>query len=198
MTGKLFAGASLIALVLSGSTLAADSAGKFAVKGAGITRCSHYVTQVDEKKSEFYVYAGWIEGYLSGVNGYQKDTFDIAPWQNTKLLALMLAAHCRENPQESFAQAVRRMTEALFPRRLREQSEMLLARSGNKGIRLYRAVVEQVQLALADRGLYSGQTDGEYDKNTREAVLAYQKKEKLEENGLPDAATLLRLFNSED
>lgn len=197
MIRTFVSGAILLTLTLVGSAQAADSAGKFAVKGAGITRCNQYLKQVDEKKPEFYAYAGWIEGYLSGVNAYQKETFDIAPWQNTKLLALMLAAHCRKNPDESFAIAVRRMTEALFPQRLREQSELLVARSGDKGIRLYRGVVERIQLALADRGLYAGQPNGDYDKATREAVLAFQEKEKLEGSGLPDAATLLRLFNSQ-
>lgn len=197
MTGRFLTGLALCGLLLGGTAQAADSAGKFAVKGAGVTLCGHFTQQVEEKKPEFYAYAGWIEGYLTAINGYQRETFDIAPWQNTKLLALMLAQHCRKNPEESFAIAVRRMTQALFPQRLANQSELVVARNGDQGIRLYKAIVERVQLSLQDRGLFNGEPNGNYDTATRDAVLAFQEKEKLAQSGLPDAATLLKLFNSQ-
>ncbi len=192
LTPLLFAG-----ILLAGGAHAAAPSGKFAVKGAGITRCGHYVKQVKGKTSEFYAYAGWLEGYLTAVNAYEKDTFDIAPWQNTKLLALMLANYCTKKPEEPFALAVRKMVLALRPTRLKRESKLVLARNGDKAIRIYRTVLEQIQTRLRQRGLYKGSASGNYDAATRKAIVAFQKQQKLKASGLPDAATLLRLFNTD-
>ena len=188
-------------LLLAGllATTAAEAAGPkgtFAIKGAGTSRCENYLAQLEGKTPEFYAFAGWIEGYLTAINGYQKDTFDIAPWQDTKLLALLLANHCRKHPNQTFFQAVRAMAQALYPQRLQAPSETVVARNGNRAIRAYRSVVERLQRKLKERGLYKGAPNGSYDKATRDAVLAFQKEEKLRTTGLPDAATLLRAFNS--
>ena len=173
---------------------ARDANGRFALKGAGMVDCQHFVHQLEDRSKEFYAFAGWIEGYLTGVNAYQKETFDIAPWQNTKVLALMVANYCKHHPKEAFALAVRKLARALMPYRLKSRSSLVVARNGDKAMRLYGAVVRQVQEALRKERLYKGSVTGDYDEATRNAVLAYQKKMGLQQTGLPDAPTLMRLF----
>ena len=171
-----------------------DANGRFALKGAGMVNCQHFVHQLEDRSKEFYAFAGWIEGYLTGVNAYQKETFDIAPWQNTKVLALMVANYCKQHPKEAFALAVRKLTRALMPYRLKERSSLVVARNGDQAMRVYGAVVRQIQETLRKEGLYKGRVTGNYDEATRNAVLAYQKKMDLKQTGLPDAPTLIRLF----
>ena len=182
------------ALFLPLAAQAHDQQGRFALKGVGMLGCSHFVQQLQNGSNEFYAYAGWIDGYLTGVNVYQKETFDIAPWQNTKVLALMVANYCRQHPQEAFGLAVRKLTQALLPYRLDERSTLVVARNGDKAMRIYQAVVRRAQEALRKEGFFKGKVTGEYDEATRQAVLAYQKKAGLQQTGLPDAATLMRLF----
>ncbi len=182
------------ALLMPLSSGAHDEKGRFALKGAGMIGCKHFVQQLQDRTKEFYAYAGWIEGYLTGVNAYQKDTFDIAPWQNTKVLALMVANYCKQHPDEAFGLAVRKLAQVLLPYRLEERSTLVVARNGDKAMRLYGAVVRQVQEALRKERLYKGSVTGDYDEATRNAVLAYQKKMGLQQTGLPDAPTLMRLF----
>ncbi len=181
-------------LLASLSAQAHDQNGRFALKGAGMLGCKHFVQQLQDGSKEFYAYAGWIEGYLTGVNVYQKETFDIAPWQNTKVLALMVANYCKQHPQEAFGLAVRKLTQALLPYRLQERSTLVVARNGDKAMRIYKAVVRRAQEALRKEGFFKGKVTGEYDEATRQAVLAYQKKVGLQQTGLPDASTLMRLF----
>ena len=178
-----------------GVSAAHDQDGKFAVKGAGATRCAHFVRQVEEKTKEVYAYGGWIEGYLTAVDAYQKDTFDLAPWQNTTLLVLALKEHCRKHPELTFAKAVRQMVRTLYPQRLTTFSRLVEARNGDKAVRVYEAVVRRVQRRLAELGLYKGKADGRYGTQTRQALIAFQKKNELATSGLPDAPTLLRLLN---
>ena len=179
-----------------GMSAAHDQDGKFAVKGAGASRCAHYVQQVEGKTKEVYAYGGWIEGYLTAVNAYQKDTFDLAPWQNTTLLALALKEHCGKHPELTFAKAVRQMVRTLYPQRLVTASRLVEARNGDKAVRVYEAVIRRMQQRLAKLGLYKGKADGRYGAQTRRALTAFQKKNELATSGLPDAPTLLRLLNS--
>jgi len=56
------------------ATYAADADGKFAVKGAGKRSCNDFVQAADEKSSDFLLYGGWLEGYLSHFNSNQENT----------------------------------------------------------------------------------------------------------------------------
>jgi hypothetical protein len=181
-------------VLLVSQVQAHDKEGRFAVEGAGVTNCRHFVEQVEGQTKEVYAYAGWVEGYVTAVNAYQKETFDITPWQNTKLQILLLANYCKKKPDQSFVEAVRTMVQALHPRRLQERSDLVVARNGDKAIRVYEAVIRQLQQQLRKLGLYKGKVDGIYSDDVRKAVLAYQKREKLSPSGLPDASTLMRLL----
>lgn len=54
--------------------------------------------------------------------------------------------------------------------------------------------VEKLQRALQLKKVYSGVVDGSFGKMTKEAVLAYQKANKLKETGEADHDTIMKLF----
>jgi hypothetical protein len=173
---------------------AADSEGRFAVKGAGITQCERFLEEWEGRSNAFYAYGGWIEGYLTATNQYLPETYDIAPWETTTLLAALLAEHCRKDPEMPFVRAVRAMVAAIRDQRLLESSVLIMADAGDQGVRVYREIIRRVQGQLAEEGLFDGEVDGLYTDATREAVRRYQAREAIEQTGLPDQATLTRLL----
>ena len=147
------------------------------------------------KKKELHAaFVGWLEGYLTATNRLAKNTYDLVAWQNRRILLALLQAHCKKNPDQRFYLAVRALTNALTPDRIRRQSRLIETEAGGKKVRIYRATLRRVQKALARRGLYAGRIDGRFGPNTRLGLEAFQQKEKLQLSGLPDQRTLFRLL----
>lgn len=192
--GALILGA-VLAVAASG-TQAADSGGKFAVKGAGIAPCSAFVAAVSgEKPRRLAAFNGWLEGYLTASNRHEGATYDLVAWQSRGRLLALLGNFCRKNPKKRFYLAVRALANTLKPNRIRSQSQLIEASAGKKKVRIYRATLRRVQRALARLGFYAGKIDGRFGPNTRLGLEAFQQKEKLQLNGLPDQRTLIRLLN---
>ena len=80
----------------------ADSADKYALRGAGLTTCKAFVSAFAEKGALAHVYFGWIDGYISGLNELSPTTFDRAPWQSTELLAEVVRRACTKAPDSYF------------------------------------------------------------------------------------------------
>ena len=64
-------------------------------------------------------------------------------------------------------------------------------KSGSKG-----EAVKQLQRRLKELGYYSSTIDGDYGSGTKTAVKAFQKKNGLTQDGIADAATQKKLYNS--
>ncbi len=178
---------------------AASKTGQYAIKGIGADRCANYVEAAEAKSPLLDVFAGWIEGHLSATNRYRPDTFDIAPWQSTRLLMALLYAHCQNNPDQRLFQAVENMEEVLAKGRLTERSEVVEIDAGDgKKLALYHEILKRVQKALLDAGLLEGKADGRYGPKTKAALEAFQEREGLPGTGLPDQETLYRLLLEKD
>ena len=185
----------LLGLALAAPVHAADESGQFAVKGAGATACGSYVQALEQKdQNTLYAYGGWIEGYVSASNQFLDDTYDIAPWETSQTLALLLANHCRNNPGVPFLTAVRQMVEALKEQRIERRSEVVEAAQDGRSIALYRETVRRMQERLAERGLYEGAAEGDFDEATRAALAAFQEQAGLNATGLPDQPTLMQIM----
>ncbi|MEO0411721.1 MAG: peptidoglycan-binding domain-containing protein [Pseudomonadota bacterium] len=179
-------------------TSAADQTGNYATRGAGNTRCSDF-TQARKDSAERYAnYGGWIDGFLSGVNLFEDDTFDIAPWQSTNLLAAALGRYCGNNPTLAFHIAVSRLVMQLGDTRLLTNSKLQVHSGKGKQsevqIAVYDAIIRRAQERLKGLGLLKGETNSDLSETMRKALVAFQKREKLEQSGLPDQATLLVLL----
>ena len=67
-----------------------DKNNQWTVKGAGSVTCDQYVKAVQENGTSLIAFSGWVDGYLSFYNQSWVNTFDIAPWQSTKLISKTL------------------------------------------------------------------------------------------------------------
>ena len=72
-----------------------------------------------------------------------------------------------------------------------ETSDYTTLKSGSKG-----EAVKELQRRLKELGYYKSTIDGEYGSGTKSAVLAFQKKNGLTQNGIADAATQKKLNSS--
>ena len=175
--------------------LAADSNGEFAAKGAGRLTCEQYLGIREQKSRDYYVTAGWIEGYISGINALQPKTYDATPWQTTELVLGLLARACESETDARILDLINRYLREVITLRLREKSELVTVSTGDAAVLIYREVLSMVQQRLEAINFDPGTTDGAPDNPATVAALsAFQKERGLPETGLPDQLTLLNLF----
>lgn len=184
----------LAALLVAGSVHASDEEGRAAVKGAGAASCADFVKERKAESRLYYMFGGWINGYVTAYNQTTADTFDIVPWQSTDLLAGMLDGHCKKNPDQPFIYAVNAMLQSLKGQRLTEKSEVVEVSSGDHSVAIYEAMLRRVQSRLAERDHYNGSVDGVFGPKTAAAIRAYQQAQQLPQTGVPDQKTLVVLM----
>ena len=183
--------------VIAAPAHAADENDQFAVRGAGIASCAQYLEARDTRSQQYFQFGGWMNGYLSAMNRFEDNTFDLVPWQSPDFLATALANYCAQNPEQSFHNAVLLMAESLKPQRLESRSVMLNIEVGGGGqpLRLYQETFTQAMAVLGAAGypVAMAPTDA-FSEDARQALTAFQEAEGLPVTGLPDQPTLLRLF----
>ncbi len=182
------------ALFLAPPVNAASSAGKYAIKDAGLATCKMYTEEKTKKSKRYFQFVGWVMGYLSAHNRYSKDTADIAPWQSTDLLAALIGNYCRAKPDARMVEATTQIFAALQPTRVRSSSKRIKVTAGGKTLSIYEAILRRAQQMLAERGHFTGAVDGRFGPATRKAFEKFQKEKKISVTGLPDQRTLLLIF----
>lgn len=189
---RLFLASLCVALPTTAS--AADANGQFATKGVGALSCRQFAddrSQAGELKTRF---RSWLDGYLTAVNRYEANTYDAAPWASGEVFATIIERHCQQNPEESYAQAVQRLVLSVKEDRLARRSPLRTVTASGRSTVIYDEVLRQIQLRLADRGLYAGQPDGVFGPKTRDAIATFQISEGLDGTGLPDPLTVWKLL----
>lgn len=176
------------------TSFAADKDNAFAPKGAGMLSCEAFVKIAESKGPDAARMLGWIEGYITAVNQTAADTYDVAPWQPAELLGDVILNHCRKNPKDSVFAVNRALISSLAKDRLTTKSEIIEIKEGDAKGAMYAETLKRAQVALKDKGMFNGTADGKWGGKTRDALKAFQKKEGLKDTGLPDAYTLVRLF----
>ncbi len=173
---------------------AADAQGKFTTDGIGAESCQRFIGEREKKSNFYFMFAGWLDGYMSALNQYTGDTFDITPWESSELLMALIERHCRQNPDDQYIKVVVSLAKTLNNDKLTEESFPVDATVGDKTVRIYQAVMARAQSALKAAGHYAGDVDGQFGPNTQTAFEAFQTAMKIEVTGLPDQQTLLALF----
>lgn len=183
-----------VLLLAAPAARAADSSGAFAVKGIGAQTCKNFTIAYDKHENGILLFGSWVDGYLTSVNRYKKDVFDIAPWESMEVLMALVASHCRQRPNEHLFDVVHRLAEFLFNNRLAARDQTTEAQVGKDKVQLYTEVMKRVQQKLIDDGFLKGVADGAYGPKTQTALEAYQAKQGLKKTGLPDQPTMVRMF----
>lgn len=188
----------MVAIAFAGwghAVLAADSEGRFAIKGAGQQSCAKYREAWEQDSTDLGLYGGWIEGYLTGLNQFRDATFDITPWQTTETLLGATRSICQQLDAETkFMDAFYVVLRAFGPQRLAEETSARRLQWNGRSVVAYKGVLQRVQQRLVEAGYEPGPIDGEFRPETAAALAAYQKKEGLESTGLPTGETLFSLF----
>ena len=99
---------------------AIDKNGKFAIKGVGNTSCGSYRSMIETNDSQKYLFAGWLNGYITAQNQHWPETFDVTSWENIETLSNYVYHYCGENKKLSYFQASTEMLNQLFDSRIKE------------------------------------------------------------------------------
>lgn len=192
---KCLTAAAISALCLwSATAQAANEQGQFAVRGVGVMDCANFTKEYKARSQAAFIFAGWLDGYISAVNRLQPGTFDSVPWQLSDFLMLLINNHCAANPDHRLFTVVQQLLAYYGEQRMPTSSERIDAKADDKTVSVYKEVMRRAQLALSKAGVYSGTADGVFGPKTRAAFEAFQEKSNLTKTGLPDQQTLYRLF----
>ncbi|MSP67880.1 MAG: peptidoglycan-binding protein [Alphaproteobacteria bacterium] len=184
----------LLGIGASSDATAADSKGQFALRGAGLATCEQFVKALEERGNDMFAIGGWLDGYLTALNQYVPQTFDVAPWQSTDSMANIILRNCRQDPQQRFIAVVSSMANAFKKTQLKELSNRKPIKVANAQTLVYDETVKRVQEALANTGHFTGKPDGQFGPATQAAIEAYQKASSIDMTGLPDQRTLWGLL----
>lgn len=180
----------LIAAATASSASAGDANGNYIVRGIGARACADYLKAADTSPGEVRPYLFWMEGYLSGLNRLQPQTVDVSPVVDTAPIGLIVKNYCQTNPQLKFETAIARIMKYLSPYRIEAQSQMVQVTLGDATAAIRQSTLKWMQGQLQAQGLMKAAPDGLFGAPTREALVAYQKANKLKETGVPDVDTL--------
>jgi Putative peptidoglycan binding domain len=173
---------------------AASDSGQYAVKGIGIQKCADFTEAYEKRTQGAFVFAGWVDGYISAYNRAHPGTFDAAPWQSVDVLLALIHNHCSKAPEERLFGVVHAMIEFFKEQELAESSPTIETAAGDQKITIYKEVLRRAQEKLVEAGVYKGTPDGLFGPKTQAAFETYQEKNKLPKTGLPDQQTLVNLF----
>ncbi|WP_158965906.1 peptidoglycan-binding domain-containing protein [Paraglaciecola sp. L3A3] len=173
---------------------AADKEGKFAVKGAGKRDCSSFVQAADDKSTDYYLYGGWLEGYISSYNAFQTQNYDSTPWQTTELLLTLLKRHCVSHPKVKFLSAVNGLLKTLYPIRLERENKLIKISVNGADTYFYEDILLRAKERLHNLGYITDEVTADFDEGDIHAFEKYQNDIGLSVTGVPDQNTLLSLF----
>jgi hypothetical protein len=183
------------ALIGASAVHAEDATGEFAIKGAGLQTCAGLTQAWDNKTSDIALYLGWIDGYMTGMNQYQPETFDVAPWQTSTTLLGLTKRLCDQSDKNARIMDVfNKLMTDFRPARLREKTDATALTTEGQAVVLYTETVVRLQRRLADEGFDPITRNGTLDQATLDALTAFQADRGMPETGLPDQNTLFALF----
>jgi len=182
------------ALLLTGNVLAADKNGRFSVRGAGLLSCKIYTQERAKQSKAYLMMGGWLDGYITGLNQYEVDTYDGTSFESTELIAAIINDHCKTHPKDGLFAVTSSIMNSLKADRIRAGSPFVAVKIGTRQTHLYQETVRRLQKTLKKKGYYKGKISGKWNSKTQQALKTFQKKSKLQASGFPDQITLWRLL----
>ncbi len=192
---KIWSTVALMVFMQTSGAYAADDDGKFAAKGAARKSCADFVQAQQTKSRDYYLFGGWLEGYITAYNQFQKDTYDITPWQTTELLLALTAHHCKDNPNTRLLNVTSGLIKTLTPLRLSKESPVVKLNIADHDSYYYSEVIKMVKSRLKQLGVYQGDiTSDTYAAAEITAMRAFQLRAGIRGTGIPDQQTLVQRF----
>lgn len=197
--GRILTAAFVLLLILSfrePEALAADAQNRFSIRGVGLLTCEIYENERKAQSATYQIFGGWIDGYITGVNQYAPETFDVLSFESSELVAELLSAHCKANPQDVVFSVLNSMFIKLQDDRIHEASPHIEVTIDSRSVRLYEDVLRRIQNRLQEEGYYNGEITGTFGESEKAALAAFQTSIGLNPTGFPDQATLWKLIRS--
>ena len=171
-----------------------DAKPTFAVKGAGLARCSDFLTAVENRDPQRFLFGGWLQGYISAINEAEDSMYDLVPWQSFATLGSLMVQICEQSPDTRYRNAAVQLLRTFRAGKLDQYSEPVSISGGERDIRLPAAVLERAQARLAALGHYAGDADGLWGPQSEQAFKAFQESRGIPVSGLPTQQTLFVLL----
>lgn len=184
----------LIVAFQTPTSLAADNQNRFSIRGVGLLTCEIYENERAAKSTAYQIFGGWIDGYITGVNQYAPETFDVLSFESSELVTELLSVHCKTHPKDLVFAVLNSMFIKLQDDRLHTPSAHIEVKIDSRSVRLYEEVLRRIQTRLKEKGFYTGKITGTFGKNEKKAMAAFQKSIGLEPSGFPDQVTLWKLL----
>ena len=176
------------------AALAADAQNRFSIRGVGLLTCEIYENERAAKSASYQIFGGWIDGYITGVNQYASNTFDILSFESSELVVELLSVHCKTHPQDLVFAVLNSMFIKLQDDRLQTPSPHIEVKIDSRSVRLYEEVLRRIQTRLKEEGHYNGEITGTFGESEQAALAAFQASIGLESTGFPDQVTLWKLM----
>ena len=109
--------------VLSLPSVAADAGQNYRVLSTDLVdscaamNAAVMLAQEDDNWSPLFAFSMYTMGYVTAVNRFAFDAYDVAGGKNPKNLLLWLERYCEEHPGKSFDEALTQMVAELYPSR---------------------------------------------------------------------------------
>ncbi len=200
MTRYGLAGAAmLLALLGMGSkALAADPNGEFVLRGIGGQSCEEGLALVKADPRNAADLASWVTGYVTALNRVTPGTYDLLPLNDVTSVVQIVGGMCASNPKSSMEAVLIEVIQRLSKARVTTKSPLIEAAAGNRKIMIRSSMLAAMQSQLIAQKLYKGAADGQFNEKTADALKKYQKRQKLDVTGLPDAQTVIRMLIEPD
>jgi hypothetical protein len=186
----------LLCLLVCQPNNAADAQGQYGIRGAGLVNCALYEHEREIRSPVYQIIAGWMDGYITGINQYATDTYDTLSFESTEMLAAVISKNCKKHPNTTVFTVLNAVINQAAHDRLHSPSKKVEVKFGERSVLIYQEVLLRLQKKLTGAGFYRGPIDGSFNAATRKALGKYQSANGLKPTEFPDQVTLWRIFRS--
>ncbi|WP_298843720.1 peptidoglycan-binding domain-containing protein [uncultured Roseobacter sp.] len=178
-----------LAAALASPLSAADSSGRYAAGYPASLEC-RAVSAAEPGSETLFAIAAFSEGWLAAHAKLTPGVFDLTPWQSIEYVVAQLRAYCDSRPEDRLLNALDQLTAFLEPDALAEGGTPVTVSNGQQVIMVHPETLERIRQKLVERGFSPADND-----DPVAGLRAFQRDAGVTESGLPDQATLQRLFS---
>jgi hypothetical protein len=183
-----------LTLCFGGPAVAATEDGDYAVRGIGSESCGHFIERLQSDERVPAVALSWLLGYSTALNRNVEGAFDLSPLTDPAAILHIVVGLCEQYPDVAVETAASQVLGGLALARLTMDSPVVETRSGDRVANVRHETLRRMQEALIERGHLNGGADGIFGPRTEVALRAFQQEQELEESGVADSATIVRLL----